>query len=51
MSAIASIRRVIAEFDALHGRGAAMRDLALGTLACTVVLLEVAILAAAWGGQ
>jgi hypothetical protein len=51
MSALGPIRRAIADFDALHGRGAAWRDLALGALSCVVILLEVAILAAGWGGQ
>ncbi len=47
MSRRDAIRRAIAEFDALHGRGAAARDLTIGLLACAVLAGNVALLAAA----
>jgi hypothetical protein len=45
-----AIRRAMADFDALHGRGAAVRDFALGLLACTVLTLNVVAIAALTGG-
>ncbi len=45
-----AIRRAIADFDALHGRGSAARDLALGLLASAAVLANLTALAAAFGG-
>ncbi len=42
-----AIRSAVAEFDQLHGRGAAARDLALDAFACVVLVLNVSLFAAA----
>lgn len=44
------IRRAIEDFDALHGEGAARRELAVGLIAIVALLVNVAGLAAVLGG-
>lgn len=49
MSRLAAIQQAVADFDALHGRGSAVRDFAIGALIGFVLLLDVAVFAAASG--
>lgn len=47
MMRLEAIRRAIADYDALYGRGAAVRDLVPGSIACLALIVIAALVGAA----